>query len=95
VKPGTSAAPDKTKAGDNRRSSKYDWKRNRFDRIKREMDKQNPEFYMELYCVIHLQSICGKTLTREDALKDGSSVENFIRSHDLIIASFNAFVGNR
>jgi hypothetical protein len=23
------------------------------NRIKREMDKQNPEFYMKLHCIIH------------------------------------------
>jgi hypothetical protein len=31
------------------------------DRIRNEMDKQNPQFYMKLHCIIHQQSLCGKT----------------------------------
>jgi hypothetical protein len=30
-------------------------------RIRREMDKQNPEFYMDLRCIIYQQSLCGKS----------------------------------
>jgi hypothetical protein len=39
------------------------------DRIKQETDKQNPEFYMELNCVIHQQSLCRKTLKFEYVMK--------------------------
>jgi hypothetical protein len=28
-------------------------------RIRREIDKQYPEFYTERHCIIHRQSICG------------------------------------
>jgi hypothetical protein len=28
--------------------------------IRLEMDKQNPEFYMVLHCIIHQQSLCEK-----------------------------------
>lgn len=30
--------------------------------IREEMDKRNPEVYTELHCVIHKQSLCGRTL---------------------------------
>jgi hypothetical protein len=29
-------------------------------RIRREKDRQNPEFYVELRCIIHQHSLCGK-----------------------------------
>jgi hypothetical protein len=38
-------------------------------RIRREMDKQNPEFDMELHCIIHQESLCGKTLKSEHVMK--------------------------
>jgi hypothetical protein len=55
------------------------------------MDEQNPEFYMELYCIIHQQSLCGKTLKFEHVMKVVVSVLNFIRSHGLIHCQFKFF----
>lgn len=34
-------------------------------RFKQEMDKIDPEFYMELYCITHQQPHCGNTLKFE------------------------------
>jgi hypothetical protein len=46
-------------------------------RIRQEMDKQNPEFYIEFHCVIHQQSLCGKTLKFEHVMKVMVSAVNF------------------
>jgi hypothetical protein len=51
-------------------------------RIKREMDKENTEFYMELHCIIHQQSLRETTLKSEHLMKV-VSVVNFIGSHGL------------
>jgi hypothetical protein len=59
-------------------------------RVGLEMDKQIVMFYMELHCVIHQQSPCGKTLKFDHVMKDMVSVMNFVRSHG-IVSSFNLF----
>jgi hypothetical protein len=60
-------------------------------RIRQEVDKQNPEFYMELQCIIHQQSFCGKTLKSKHVMKVVVSVVNFIPSHGLNTTNFNLF----
>jgi len=58
-------------------------------RIRREMGKQNPEFYMQLHCIVHQQSLCGKTLNYEHVTKVLVSAVNFFDLTGLIIASFS------
>jgi hypothetical protein len=55
------------------------------------MDKQNLEFCMGLYRVIHQQSLCGRTLKFWRIAKVLVSDANFIPSHGLNSASFNFF----
>jgi hypothetical protein len=45
-------------------------------RIRQDMDKQNPKFYMELHCII--QSLCRKILKSEHVMQVMASVVNFI-----------------
>jgi hypothetical protein len=52
-------------------------------KIRREMDKQNPKFYIKIHCIIHQQSLCGKTLMFEHIIKVVVSVVNIIRSGGL------------
>jgi len=33
------------------------------------MDKQNPEFYMVLHCIVHQQSLFGETFKSEHVMK--------------------------
>jgi hypothetical protein len=47
------------------------------------MSRQNPKFYMELYCIIHQQSLCEKTLKSELIMEVVVLVVNFIQSHGL------------
>jgi hypothetical protein len=47
-------------------------------RIREEMDNQNPELKMELHCIIHQRSLCGKILKFEHVLKVVVSVVNFV-----------------
>jgi hypothetical protein len=47
-------------------------------RIRRAMDEQNPELHMEQQCIIHQQSLCGKTNKSEHVMKVVVSVVNFI-----------------
>jgi hypothetical protein len=48
------------------------------NRIRQEMDEQNTKLYMELHCIIHQQSLCGKTLKFKHIMKGVVSVVNFI-----------------
>jgi hypothetical protein len=48
-------------------------------RIRQEMYKQTPNFYMELHCTIH----CEKTMRYEYVMKVVVSAVNFIQSHGL------------
>jgi hypothetical protein len=64
-------------------------------RIRWKMDKQNPKFYMELLCIIHQQSLCGKTLKSEHVMKVVVSIMKLIWSHGLYRRQFQSFfVGN-
>jgi hypothetical protein len=75
---GTCAALDKTRGGDNRQSSKYDWnKTGLMGAIRQEMDKQNPKFYIQLKCTIHQQSLHGDTLKSDHVIRDVMSDVNF------------------
>jgi hypothetical protein len=56
-------------------------------RIRREMDKQNTEFYMELHCIIHQQSLGGKTLKSEHIMNVVVSDVNFIQFRRLNLLS--------
>jgi len=47
-------------------------------RIRGEMDKQNPTFYLTLHCIIHQQSLCVKILKFERVMKVVVSVVNVI-----------------
>jgi hypothetical protein len=58
--------------------------------IRRESDKQNPEFYMKFYCIIHQQSHCRKHLKSEPAMKAVVSVVILFKPMHVFIASFNA-----
>jgi hypothetical protein len=63
-------------------------------RIWREMDKQNPEMYVQLHCISHQHSLCGKNLKSEHIIEVQLSVVNFIHSDRFNHASFNLFVAN-
>jgi hypothetical protein len=52
-------------------------KRGLMSRIRREMDKQNPEYYMELHCIIHQHSLCGRIMKSEHVMNVAVSVVNF------------------
>jgi hypothetical protein len=56
------------------------------------MDTQNREFYKELQCITHHQSLCGKTLKFEHVMKDVLSVVNFIQPHRLNHCQFQSFL---
>jgi len=59
------------------------------------MAKQDPEFCMKLYCIIHQQSLCGKTLKFEHVMKVMVSVVNFIRSHGLNYCQLRSVLSRR
>jgi len=59
--------------------------------IRNEMGKQNLQFYIELLCIIHQQSLCGKILRCEDVMKFMMSVVNFIQSDGHIHLQFPSF----
>jgi hypothetical protein len=56
------------------------------------MGKQNPEFYVQLHCINHQQSLCGRTMKCERVMKVVISAVNFIRSHGLNHRQFQSFV---
>jgi len=53
------------------------------DRIRREVHKQNAEFYMELRCIIHQQYLSGKASKFEHVTKVVVSAVDFILSQGL------------
>jgi hypothetical protein len=61
-------------------------------RIRREMDKLSPEFYMKLHPIIQEQSLYGKSLKSERVRKVMAPAVNFIRSHGLSQSQFQSFL---
>jgi hypothetical protein len=61
-------------------------------RIMQEMDKQSPEFHVELHYIIHQQSLCRKILKSEHAMKVVVLTLNFIQNCGLDHCQFQYFL---
>jgi hypothetical protein len=56
------------------------------------MDKKNPEFYMEVHCIIHQRSFCGESMKPEHIMEVVALIVTFTQPHGIHHHQLQSFV---